>query len=205
MAISKQRKNEMLDEYQAWINRSQALIVTEYAGMTMSQMDDLRRKVREIGGEFHIIKNTLGSLAVKQAGLAEAKTLLEGSTAIVFAFSDAPAMAKTITDAARTNEFLKVKGGYLGAKSMTAEQVKALADMPPLPVMRAQLLGAILAPASQLARTLAEPARALAAVIKAYAEAVPAAVAAPPPPPMAMSFAAPAIEIGIDGVGNTTH
>jgi large subunit ribosomal protein L10 len=93
-----------------------------------------------------------------------------GSTAIAFAFQDAPGMAKVITDYERTSEFVKVKGGYLGENLMNAGEVKALAELPPLPVMRAQLLGVLSAPASKLVRTLAEPARQVAAILKAYAE-----------------------------------
>jgi large subunit ribosomal protein L10 len=95
---------------------------------------------------------------------------LEGSTAVGFAFQDAPALAKTMADFAKSSEFLKIKGGYLGNKPISADDIKALAELPPLPVMRAQLLGTIMAPASKLVRTLAEPARSLAAVIQAYAD-----------------------------------
>jgi large subunit ribosomal protein L10 len=102
-----------------------------------------------------------------------------GSTAIGFAFDDAPALAKTLTEYARTSDFLKIKGGCLGIKVMSPEDVKSLADLPPLPVLRARLLGAIQAPAAQLARTLAEPARQIAAVLKAYADRE----AAPEPAP----------------------
>jgi large subunit ribosomal protein L10 len=96
--------------------------------------------------------------------------MFEGSTAISFAFKDAPATAKTINEFIRTSEFIKVKGGYLDQHPISAAEVKALAELPPLPVVRAQLLGTLLAPASKLVRTLAEPARALAAVMKAYSD-----------------------------------
>ena len=79
-------------------------------------------------------------------------------------------MAKVISDFARTSEFVKVKGGYLDKRAISATEVQSLADLPPLPVIRAQLLGIISAPASKLVRTLAEPARSMAAVIKSYAE-----------------------------------
>jgi len=173
LAISKKRKNEFVAQYVEWLNRSQSVFVTEYSGLTMKNIDDLRAKVREAGGEFHIIKNTLGKVAFQQAGLPASENLLAGSTAIAFAFQDTPAMAKVIADFARTSEFVKVKGGYLEKALIDADQVKALAELPPLPVMRAQLLGTLQAPASKLVRTLAEPARALAAVIKAYAEPEP--------------------------------
>jgi large subunit ribosomal protein L10 len=89
-------------------------------------------------------------------------------------------MAKAMTDFASTVEFLKIKGGFLDSRPMDGKQVTALAELPPLPVMRAQLLGTLLAPASQLARTLAEPARSLAAVVQAYAEIASAVKAAAP-------------------------
>lgn len=177
MAITKERKDELIAQYREWTNRSQAQLVAEYTGMTMKDMDTLRAKVREAGGEFHIVKNTLGNIAFKEVGIPS-ETLLEGSTAVCFAFSDAPAVAKAMTDFARTTQALKIKGGFLDKKPMTADGVKALADMPPLPVMRAQLLGVISAPASKLVRTLAEPGRSVAAVVRAYAERESAPVAA---------------------------
>lgn len=170
MAISKGRKKEALTLYIEWANRSQAMFVTEYRGLNMKQIDDLRAKIRDAGGEFHIVKNTLGKLAFQQEGMPLPDNYFEGSTAISFAFEDAPSVAKAMTEFARTSEFLKIKGGYLDKQPINAEDVKALADLPPLPVLRAQLLGTILAPASQLARTLAEPARQVAAVFQAYAD-----------------------------------
>jgi large subunit ribosomal protein L10 len=170
LAITKERKDELVAQYVEWANQSKAMIVTEYLGLNMKQIDDLRSKARENGGEVHIIKNTLGKVAFEEAGLSMPAGLLEGSTAIAFAFTDAPALAKTISDFARTSDFLKVKGGYLEKSAISPEDVKALADLPPLPVMRARLLGTLLAPASKLVRTLAEPARQVAAVLKAYSD-----------------------------------
>jgi large subunit ribosomal protein L10 len=170
LAISKERKREVVAEYGEWASRSQALILTEYKGVTMKQLDDLRRKVREVGGEFHIIKNTLASLAFKEQGMPLPEGFFEGSTAVGFAFTDVAAMIKTMAEFMRTTEFIKLKGGYLGKQPITAEDIKALAELPPLPVVRAQLMGVLLAPASRLARTLAEPARMMASVVKAYAD-----------------------------------
>jgi large subunit ribosomal protein L10 len=176
MAITKEHKSELITQYSEWVKRSKALVLTQYIGLTMKDIDALRSKVRENGGEFHIMKNTLAKLAFEQAGLAVQPEQFEGSTAVVFAFVDAPATVKTITEFVRTSEFLKIKGGYLEKQVLTPEGVKALADLPPLPVIRGQLLGMLLAPASRLARTLAEPGRMIAAVIKAHAqpEATPA-------------------------------
>ncbi len=170
MAITKERKNQLITLYSEWVSRSKALVLTQYVGLTMKDIDSLRAKVRENGGEFHIIKNTLAKLAFEQAGLSVGKGQLEGSTAVIFAFSDAPATVKAVMEFARSTEFLKIKGGFLEKQNLTAEGVRALADLPPLPVVRAQLLGTLLAPASRLVRTLAEPGRMVAAVIKAHAE-----------------------------------
>jgi large subunit ribosomal protein L10 len=178
LAISKARKKEMIAQYDEWLKNSQALIVTEFKGLPMGEIDALRSKMRELEGEFHIIKNTLAIRTFMDAGLSLPESLFEGSNAIVFAFKDAPAVAKMMTEFVRTSEHLKIKGGYLGSQAMSPDQVKALADLPPLPVIRARLLGALNAPASQLARTLSEPARQMAAVFKAYADReTPAAVA----------------------------
>jgi large subunit ribosomal protein L10 len=170
LAISRKRKQELVTQYVNWVDESQALFLTEYTGISMKQVDDLRAKVREVGGEFHIVKNTLGEVAFNSAGLEMPQGFLQGSSAIVFAFRDAPETAKVLSDFARTTEFVKIKGGYLNRNPISAEEVKALAELPPLPVMRAQLLGVISAPASKLVRTLAEPARQVASVLKAYAD-----------------------------------
>lgn len=170
MAISRKRKEELVNQYQTWLDKSQGVFLTEYTGLSMKGVDDLRAKLREVGGEFHIVKNTLGEVAFKSAGLKLPDEFMRGSSAVVFAFRDAPETAKVLTEFARTSEFVKLKGGYLDRNPITAAEVKSLAELPPLPVMRAQLLGVISAPASKLVRTLAEPARAVASVLKAYAD-----------------------------------
>jgi large subunit ribosomal protein L10 len=170
LAITKERKNQLIQQYGEWLNKSQVQVVTTYAGLSMKDVDLLRSKLREVGGEFHIVKNTLVKLAFQQAGMPLPEEYFEESSAVAFTVEDAPAFAKVLTDFTRTSEFVKVKGGYLDKKPIPATGVKALADMPPLPVMRALLLGMLLAPASKLVRTLAEPARGLAAVIQAHAE-----------------------------------
>jgi large subunit ribosomal protein L10 len=170
LAITKERKNELIAQYVEWVKNSRALVLTQYVGLTMKDIDALRAKVRENGGEFHIIKNTLAKLAFEQAGYTIQADQLEGSTAVVFAFTDAPATVKTVTEFTKNSDFLKIKGGFLDKQALSAEGVGALAELPPLPIVRAQLLGTLLAPASKLVRTLAEPGRMIAAVIQAHAE-----------------------------------
>ena len=171
MAISKQRKEEAQARYAEWIERSQAVILVEYSGANMKALDAIRSKIRESGGEFHVVKNTLARRALAEHGMDFPKDYLIKSTAISFAFQDPAATAKALTEATKGNEFVKVKGGLMGGKTLNPAQVKALSEMPPLPVMRATLLGVLQAPAGKLVRTLAEPARGLAAVVKARVEA----------------------------------
>lgn len=168
MAFSKKHKNELVEKYTQWLNESQAVFMLQYNKMGMKDIDAMRKKVREIGGQAHVIKNTLLDIALKNAGFNYDQEL-EGTTLAGFAFSDAAQLAKVFSDAAKA-EIYTIKGGFLDKHAITDKEVKALADLPPLPVMRAQLLGTILAPASKLVRTLAEPAREVAAVVKAYSE-----------------------------------
>ncbi len=170
MAISKQRKEEVLNQYNDWIKRSEALILVEYTGVNMKSLDGLRAKIRESGGEFHVVKNTLIRRAFSENEINVSDEMFLKSTAISFAFSDPASTAKALTEATKGNEFVKVKGGFMAGKPMSSAQVKALSDLPPLPVMRAMLLGVLQAPAGKLVRTIAEPARGLAAVVKARSE-----------------------------------
>jgi large subunit ribosomal protein L10 len=170
LAFTKERKNGIVAQYKNWVNQSQAVFILEYSKMNMKAVDVARAKVRDAGGELHVVKNTLFKIVIKEAGMPKSKTLFEGSSLVGFAFNDAPAMAKVMAEVTKNSEVFKVKGGYLGKQMLNPSQVKALADLPPLSVMRARVLGVLLAPASQLVRTLAEPARSLAGVFKAYSE-----------------------------------
>ncbi|MCF6292147.1 MAG: 50S ribosomal protein L10 [Robiginitomaculum sp.] len=168
LALSKQRKQEVLAQYQDWVNRSQAVILVEYTGATVKDMEAIRSSVRESGGEFHVVKNTLMKRVLEENNLAIPEGYLEHSTAIGFAFSDVASTTKALADASKDMDALKFKGGYMGSELLSPEQVIALSKLPPLPVLQAQLLGVLQAPAGKLVRTVAEPARGLAAVIKAY-------------------------------------
>ena len=167
MALSRQKKEEVLSQYREWVSKSQALIMVEYTGVSMPQLDLIRAKLRETGAEFHVMKNTFTSKVLSEAGYSVPAGMLTKSTAVVVAFQDAAASAKALTETTAKMEVIKIKGGFLGSQALSVNQVKALAELPPLPVVRAQLLGTLQAPASKLVRTLAEPARSLAYVIQA--------------------------------------
>jgi large subunit ribosomal protein L10 len=175
LALSKERKKEVVSQYETWLKDSEAVVLAEYTGLTMKQFDELRAKIREAGGEFHVIKNTLAKLAFESAGLDAPEDFFLGSTALGIAFDDPPAVAKIIKDFGKDHEFVKIKGGFMEGARVSAEEINVLAELPPLPVVRGQLLGVISAPASKLVRTIAEPARSLAQVLKAHADAAAAA------------------------------
>jgi len=170
LALSRQKKEQVLAQYTEWVNRSQAIVLVEYTGVKMAALDTIRAKLRETGGEFHILKNTFARKVFEANGMTIPAGYLEKSTAVVFAFKDAAASTKALTDTTVKMDAIKLKGGFLGKQTLNAAQVKALADLPPLPVVRAQLLGTLQAPAGKLVRTIAEPARSLASVFRAYAD-----------------------------------
>ena len=170
MAISKQRKQEMLAQYKEWFEKSEAVILVQYTGMTMKDLDNVRAKIRETGGEFHVLKNTLAQRAFQDLGVSVPEGFFEKSTAATLAFRDVAATAKVLGEVSKSLEAVKVKGGFMNQQALNEVQVKALATLPPLPVVRAQLLGVLQAPAGRLVRTLAEPARQVASVIRSYTE-----------------------------------
>ena len=139
----------------------------------------IRAKVREAGGEFHVIKNTLAKRAFDALGMPVDPGYLVNSTAVGFAFEGAPGVAKALAEFRQKHRKLSRSKAATWANSCSVlTKLKLWQTLPPLPVVRAQLLGTILAPASKLVRTLAEPGRQVAAVINAYAEKDAASVAA---------------------------
>jgi large subunit ribosomal protein L10 len=175
LAFTKQHKQELVTTYEKWLKDSKAVYVLSYQKMAMKDVDALRSEAREIGGEFHVVKNTLMNLALKNSGFEDVG-LFDKSSLVAFAFSDAASIAKVV-DKASASEQYEIKGGYLDGAPLSAASVTMLAKLPALPQMRAQLLALIQTPATQLVRTLMEPARQVAAVVKAYSEKSPAPAA----------------------------
>lgn len=182
MAITKERKEELLRTYAELVKKSEGLILIEYRGLSMKGMDPLRGKVRDAAGELHVVKNTLALKALEAAGRTAPAELFTQTTAVGFAFSDVPAVAKALTAFAKDSEFVKVKGGLLGDKFLSPKDIEALAELPPLPIVRAQLLGLLQAPASRITGAIAGGVRQVVNVVKAYADkAEPAAEAVAEP------------------------
>jgi large subunit ribosomal protein L10 len=175
LALTPEQKKERVAAYAALLKKSQGVILAEFGGLAMPGMNALRNRVRESQGEVHVVKNTLAALAFKEAGLAVSAGEITGSTLIAFGVADVVGVAKAVVDSSRESEFLKIKGGMLGGRMLTAAEIKTLAALPPLPVVRARLAGVLKAPATKVAGTLAAPARGVVGVVKAYAQKAAAA------------------------------
>src|SRR5437762_13523777 len=138
--------NEVREKFSA----AGAAVLTEYRGLNVAAISQLRRQLREAGGEYKIYKNTLVRFAARDLGL-EIEDLLTGPTAIAFVEGDAAAVAKALRDYARTNPVLVVKGGVLSGQVLTAQDAAALADLPSRDVLLARFAGLLAAPMQQLA------------------------------------------------------
>jgi large subunit ribosomal protein L10 len=157
MASEKPRpeKVAVVDEVRARLSSASAALLTEYRGLNVKDLANLRTAVRDAGGEYKIYKNTLVRLAVHDQGLAELEALLTGPTAIAFVDGDAVLVAKSLRDFARTNPNLVIKGGVLGTKVLSDADASALADVAPREELLARLAGGLAAPLRQLAGLMA--------------------------------------------------
>jgi large subunit ribosomal protein L10 len=147
-------KVAVVDEVKEKLSSSSAALLTEYRGLKVSELAELRRTLRKSGGEYKVYKNTLVRFAVRDLGIDIDEATLTGPTAITFVDGDAAAVAKALRDYSRTNANLILKGGVLGSKALSADDAKALADLPSREVLLAQLAGALQAPMVKLAGLL---------------------------------------------------
>jgi large subunit ribosomal protein L10 len=199
-------KVAVVTEVRERLTQADAALLTEYRGLDVKAMAELRRALRAAGGDYKIYKNTLVRLGARDAGIDELDALLTGPTAIAFVDGDAAAVAKALRDYAKTNPNLIVKGGLLGQRLLSAGDVAALADLPSREAVLAQLAGALQAPIAQLAGLLAALPRNFAYGLKALIdqqggvlepaaeEATPAAPAAEAPASESSADEAPTAE-----------
>jgi large subunit ribosomal protein L10 len=167
LAFTRKEKEAMVEQYKEWVDSSNAFFILSFQNMGMPEIDEAREKMREVNGEIHVVKNRLFRLVINNMGLDYEEGFWEENNMVGFAFSDAPSVAKVMSDISKT-DFFDIRLGYMDEKLLTADEVKALAELPTLPVMRGIVLGTIMASATKLVRTLAEPARSMAAVVKAF-------------------------------------
>lgn len=152
--ITKSDKEAILVSLKESFSKADAIFLTNLIGMTSNDAVMLRKEVRKAGGKIVVTRNTLFRRATEGTQYAKLLENLKGPSAIAFSFKDAPGVAKAIYDASKTNEVIQLRGGYLGAKSLTSKDVEALAKLPSREQMLATLLATFNAPASAFVRVL---------------------------------------------------
>jgi large subunit ribosomal protein L10 len=167
--VLKADKERIVEELARELGAAETLIVADYRGLTNKQLESLRDKLLEHGARFRIVKNTLTRRAAEQAGAEALLVMLEGPTAIAFIESggDPAAVAKALAATAKETNVLTLRGGILEGKSLSGDEVDRLATLPPVDVLRGQLVGAIIAPLTQLLGLVSAPLRDLHGLIDA--------------------------------------
>ena len=172
-------KQNLTKEYLTRLNGSPFFIVVNYKGLKVSHLTELRKRLSKAGAEIHIVKNSVFTIAAKEAGVKELNGALGGQLAVVTGKRDISTAAKVVKTFGTELDRLKVQFGYLNNQRLEQAEIMMLADLPSLEVLRAKLLGLFSAPASQLVRLLNTPASQLARVLQARVDKP---VEAVPPP-----------------------
>jgi large subunit ribosomal protein L10 len=202
--MKREQKEQVVDELTQRLKAAETLLVADYRGLTMPQIDELRTRLLESGARFTVVKNTLTRRAAEAAGADALLALLDGPSAIAFldADGDMVAAAKALADSARETRVLEIRGGIMQGRAVTAAEVESLATLPPAEVLRGQVLAAIVAPLTSLAGLLNAPLQNLVGLIDARIEQLGGEEeAAPEPEPDAEAASAadePAEEAPVD-------
>jgi large subunit ribosomal protein L10 len=167
-------KARTIEQAKDWYTRSRGVVFTDYRGVKVKDFQDLRAKLRQSGGEIHVIKNTLFRLAAGDDAKQIPHDAHNGPTAVAFIYGNESETAKILLDFAKTNKKLTVKGGFIGGRSLSQKEVEALSQLPPRDVLIAQVIGAIAAPLTSLVGVIealyADPIRVIGAVADKVAE-----------------------------------
>jgi large subunit ribosomal protein L10 len=165
----RQDKERIVTELAERLKNSPNLLVADYRGLTMPEIDELRSKLLESGARFSVVKNTLTKRAAEEAGLQQLLELIDGPTAIAFidAEGDPAAAAKILNDTARAHDVLVIRGGLLEGDTVSDVEIKRLATLPPADVVRAQFAGAVAAPLTTIIGLFTAPLRDLVGVLEA--------------------------------------
>jgi large subunit ribosomal protein L10 len=190
--MERTEKEKIVAELTEQLRSAQSLIVADYRGLSVKEIDALRTRLLEHGASFQVVKNTLTRRAAEAAGADAVLALLEGPTAIAFLESDGDpvAVAKALTDTARTTRVLTIRGGILEGRQIGEDDIRNLATLPPADVLQAQLVGAIAGPLITIVGLFTAPLRDLVGVLDArirqlqeQGEMVPEAAAPEEPAP----------------------
>jgi len=167
MAISREKKERIVEDLADKLSRSQALIMTDYRGLNTAELGELRNRLREEETGFHVVKNNLVRLAMEQAGLPWEPSLFDGPTAIGFCYDEVTGPAKVLADFSKESKVLSIRGGLLGEGLLDAGQISDLASLPSREVLLAQVLARISGPLHGLVNVLNAPLQDFAYVLQA--------------------------------------
>ena len=160
-----QEKIEAVEDLKARLDGAKTVLLTEYRGLTVQQIGELRKQLRAVSAEYKVVKNRLAKIAISASELEILKPQLTGPVALVVSKDDPVAVAKALSIFARTNQAFAIKGGYVDGQVMKPDGLKALAELPSKEALRAQLVGAISGPLTQLVSLLQAPQRELAYIL----------------------------------------
>jgi len=166
--VERAAKKELVTTLNGVFKASNVVVVAHYAGLTVSQMQTLRKQMKQAGASVKVAKNRLAKIALEGTDASVVVPLLKGPTVIAYS-GDPVAAPKVATDFAKTNEKFVILGGAMGKTALNPDGVKALASMPSLDELRAKIVGLLQAPATKVARVINAPASKLARVVQAYA------------------------------------
>lgn len=170
MPITRSKKEELVAVYREAIRKSGALIFTNYRGTSVKQINALRARVKEVGGDYIVAKNTLLGIALEQEGRVPPKELLKGPNGVVFAGEDISKSAKALNDWIKEAKVMEVTGALLENSALSPADAEKLSDLPTREQVLAKILGTINAPAGSLVRVINAPASSLVRVINAHVE-----------------------------------
>ncbi len=191
----KEYKVQAVEELRDKLSRSTIAVGARFQGLTAQQTSDLRRRLQAQGIEFKVVRNTLASIAAVEAGKISVEVVLQGPTGIAFGYGDAVEPAKVLVEFARTTRLpLEINGAFMDSKTLTAEEVRTLATLPPRDQLISLLLGQMQAPIAQLLYVLNAPIQALATVLQRVAESGAEAEAPAAEGPAAEPSEEPAVE-----------
>lgn len=166
--MTTKKKPQIVDQLAELLSQSKFVIATDYRGLSVAEMSELRHQLRNIGTEYHVVKNRLAKFAAENAGKQELSQLLTGPTALAFGSEDILQLAKALGDYIRISKTtLSIKGGLIDSQLIGSEEVKRLATLPSIEVLRARLLGLLLSPIVSLQNVLSGNMRGLSSVLNA--------------------------------------
>jgi large subunit ribosomal protein L10 len=167
--VDRAAKKELVAKLNGVFKDTNVVVVAHYSGLTVSQMQNLRRQMKQAGAAVKVAKNRLAKIALADTGAAVIVPLLTGPTVIAYS-RDPVAAPKVANDFAKTHEKFVILGGAMGTTALNPDGIKALAALPSLDELRAKIVGLIQAPATKIARVVNAPAVKLARVVQAYAK-----------------------------------